>query len=392
MRFVSTLFLFLTSLTLVAGEMRGYVIGQGSFTKKPIFLKEYDRSEITNINRFNYIHRFPDDSSFEAGLEINQIFEKNDLAQISPYLHKTKYPFRIKQFNEYLINRNNMNSDRYFSQGHLDRLVYNHEANSFSVTVGRQQISFGSSKVVNPLDMFAPFNVVTINKEERNGVDALRLRIPYRQMGEWDFAVVAGEDFEGKKSAALAAFKFSINSTDLKLMAMHFKQAEIFGIDLLTTLFDANFWLEGTTTKPKGEESYQRVTAGGEYQWSEKLYTTLEYHYNGAGFDNLNFYYLKTDKFAFNDGGVYLLNKNYLNFIMGYQLAPLDTLMLSLLYCGDDQSVLLSPSFESSLSENLNLIVGAFIGIGDENSSLTDLNSELKGYGKTFFVKLRQFF
>ena len=52
----------------------------------------------------------------------------------------------------------------------LDRLFLNFSTARFDITVGRQVISFGTARAINPTDIFAPFSFDTLDKEERAGV------------------------------------------------------------------------------------------------------------------------------------------------------------------------------------------------------------------------------
>ena len=85
----------------------------------------------------------------------------------------------------------------------LDRFNVQWQFAQGDLTIGRQAISFGSARIINPTDIFLPFNVQTFNQEYRTGVDAIRYQAPLGELGEFDMGLVLGED--GKAENVLPA-------------------------------------------------------------------------------------------------------------------------------------------------------------------------------------------
>jgi len=61
----------------------------------------------------------------------------------------------------------------------IDRLYAQWFSKHFVATVGRQRIAWGVSDYFSPLDKFAPFAPAEIDKEEKVGVDAILVSIPW---------------------------------------------------------------------------------------------------------------------------------------------------------------------------------------------------------------------
>ena len=61
---------------------------------------------------------------------------------------------------------------------------------------------------------------------------------------------------------------------------------------------------------------------------SENLTIFLELYFNGAGVKNTFEYSLLSNKFAYSDGGVFLLGKYYTNLGFNYQVSPLINLTM----------------------------------------------------------------
>ena len=62
----------------------------------------------------------------------------------------------------------------------LDRLMVTIKTGPADIVVGRQPIAWGSARIVNPTDLLAPFAFNELDKEERTGVDALRVALEDR--------------------------------------------------------------------------------------------------------------------------------------------------------------------------------------------------------------------
>lgn len=93
--------------------------------------------------------------------------------------------------------------DRLVTQN-LDRLnVRGRFGNGTVVTLGRQAISHGSGRFFNPTDIFAPVSPHSTYSEYKNGVDALRLDVPFGEKARGEFWGVAHED-GARKSYYLA--------------------------------------------------------------------------------------------------------------------------------------------------------------------------------------------
>jgi len=94
----------------------------------------------------------------------------------------------------------------------IDRLIWNYSLSDIDFFAGRQAISLGSGRTVNPTDVFLPFPIGTFDSEFRTGIDAFRVKIPMGKMGEFDGGVVLGEEGKTDKSAYFANFALAIKN------------------------------------------------------------------------------------------------------------------------------------------------------------------------------------
>ncbi|MBU0479955.1 MAG: hypothetical protein KKG47_02515 [Proteobacteria bacterium] len=283
-------------------------------------------------------------------------------------------------------------SDSFVVSQNLDRAFISYRATTFDLLAGRQPVAFGSARAANPTDVLAPYPYNTIAKEERIGVDAIRLRAPLGELSELDLGAIFGDDFREDKSAAYLRLKGYSLGTDFSVMAMRFREHILYGLDLARAIGGAGTWLEAAqvfTSNP--DDDYLSLSAGAEYLLAEDLYASLEYHHNGAGTTNRREYLTNSLRTAYIDGGVYLLARDYLIPGLSYQATPLLSLSLSIIYNTNDRSTLLSPSLEYNVAVDLYLGLGGFAGTGGKSGQPGE-SSEFSNYPDLWYASLSYYF
>jgi len=276
----------------------------------------------------------------------------------------------------------------------LDRAVASFHWSRLDLLLGRQPVSFGSARAVNPTDAIAPFSQWTIATEERPGVDAIRVRAPAGSLGELDAGVVFGENFRAKKSAAFLRRRWYVEKADVVLTAMAFRENYLLGLDMARAVGGAGAWLEAAhvLVKNGGGDDYLRLSAGMDYSFTAKLYAFAEYHYSGPGSEHPEKYLDDLETFPFTGGGVYLLGRHYLAPGVSYQLSPLLVFAAEAMVNLSDGSALVSPSGRYSLADNASLGIGAVIAIGRSSGPDGIPESEFGLYPNLYHVSLSVYF
>lgn len=265
----------------------------------------------------------------------------------------------------------------------LDRLSFYWELSKIQIILGRQPISFGSAKTINPTDVFAPFEVAAIDTENRIGVDAIRGRIPISDFSEVDAGVVFGKDASDEKNAYFANLKWSKQDLELQIGWNHFLQNTLYSIDLQTVLLQQAVWLELANYFPRDENSFYIFSTGMDYRYNEDLYFFFEFHQNELGAKQTSQYSARSELPIFKDANILFLSYNYLNLGGVYQIHPLWTLSGSLFNNFQDGSKLLSSKIEWNVSEDWYIDFGTVLGISRSS------DSEFSKYKETFFGALR---
>ena len=280
----------------------------------------------------------------------------------------------------------------------LDRFNVQFQMESGDLTIGRQAITFGSARIINPTDVFVPFDVRTLNTEYRTGIDAVRFQKPIGQLGELDMGVVLGPDGKAENSSAFLQLLTNASGRDYQFTAMRFADQNLLGAGVQAALGELGFWLE--TAYVSGDEDYFRTSIGVDYAFNENVFGMVEYHYNGAGSNDADAYLANLDNVAYKAGGVFLLGENYLIPVISWQVSTLLGLSFQTLANMDDGSLFVSANADYSLSDNVYLGMGVQHFAGEDfkvtgPNPLADqlqLGSEYGGNPDSIYVSLRYYF
>jgi hypothetical protein len=253
----------------------------------------------------------------------------------------------------------------------LDRLMVTFKTDLADIIIGRQPIAWGSARMINPTDILAPFAFDELDKEERAGVDAVRVRVPLGSLDELDMGLVAGDRLGAGTSAVYLRGKVHVLKTDVAALAMDFRRHLLVGLDLSRSVGGAGAWLEAAYVVPDaflkataGEDDYFRASAGAAYSFGSKLSGFAEYHFSSAGAARPAEYLSLAGTTPFRDGAVYLLGRHYLSLGSTWQITPLLPFTGLVITNLGDLSVVLAPSLDYSLTQSIDLAAGAYVGIG----------------------------
>jgi hypothetical protein len=288
----------------------------------------------------------------------------------------------------------------------LDRCMAVFKLPAADIIVGRQPIAWGSGRVVNPTDVLAPFSFNELDKEERRGVDAIRVRVPLGEMDELDVGAVAGDKIEPANNAFFVRGKVHGFKTDIAGLALAFRGHLLLGLDLARPIGGAGSWLEAAVVLPgtfrrsgaAGEKSYFRASAGLDYTFSGGTYGFIEYHFSSAGGADPDAYPGRLGTTAYKDGATYLLGRHYLNLGATWQASPLLPVTGLVIVNLTDGSFVLAPSADCNLAENIYLALGAYLGVGRRPEAAAEalpaggFRSEFGSYPGMIYASFRVYF
>lgn len=272
----------------------------------------------------------------------------------------------------------------------LDRFNVQWSLAKVDVTLGRQPISFGAARVINPTDVFLPFDVRVFSQEYRVGVDAIRFQTPLGDLGEFDAGFIWGQD----ENAAFIQLTINAKGNDFSMVALEAGEQKLWGAGLRRAFGPVGFWFEGA--KSTGIQEYWRASSGFDIAFSQNILGQIEYHYNEAGSRNPRKYFAISSTPAYTTGGVFLFGTRYLIPGLRFTVSPILTIDAFAVMNLDDDSRFYTLTAELNISDNIYSDFGIYLNKGEELDlsvfRLPKVNSEFGTLPSLVFVSLRYYF
>jgi hypothetical protein len=308
----------------------------------------------------------------------------------------------------------------------VDRLSAKLAFSRFDITVGRQPINFAKSYFWSPLDVFLPFTPQTIDREYKAGVDALRVDIPVTDDSGINLIAAAGARLHidpqtanlGQGSVALETSALllrtytTLRNYDLALQAGSVYGGYHLGLGVAGDVMDlgvrgeASYLLARhdppvTLNDPTGSPidlhpfvNHLKLTFGIEHRFKNSLYYTLEYLYNGA---------VPGDGDALTPRLQIMLaettnsSRHLVGGVVTYDVVPTFVVKVaSILGIRPKVSALLGLSADYSVAENVDLSLGALIGVGPGTTesappAVSIPTSEFGGYPNLYYLLFKMY-
>ncbi len=268
----------------------------------------------------------------------------------------------------------------------------------FTLTLGRQQIRFGSGKLWNPLDILNPVSPIFLEgAEEQKGTDAARLDYYFNDTTELSL-VYSPKRFNDKiiilhqeDANQLGRLKTTWGENDFAILGGKVARRNVAGGDIAMTILDGI--LTGSILYSKPEESeeteaYLQGGAGYEYTFKNSLYFLFEYFYNEnalndndtlrstygqsffLGIDQDNYFELANQFITY--------NCHYLGLALGYDFHPLLRGDLSIIYDIEGRGIFFSPVLKYNIFQNMDLSLGIMSGYVNEDDERASDFVEIK--------------
>lgn len=363
-RFFLILILMIESAN--AWDFRGYLKNylQGFSNESNSFLNGKYWGDSLSA-RGSILNDFNENFSFEGSYQVIPYYGRVFLVAYDVRNINLK-SYRAVDLNLYLVEPDALKESSFSMVQNLDRLFFTYSNPSLKVTAGRQIVTFGSAKIVNPTDVVTPFGLNTIDTEERAGSDAARLKYFF---GDFylDGGVLFGKDFEKERNAAFAKSGWTIGGHNFYLMFMEFRDKNyLYGFDWQGGIGGSTVWLEGSYVE--GIKDYARLSTGLQVYFGSQWSMIGEYHFNGIGTYNESDYFKTAIQPSFIEANLFLVGRNYFSLMFSKELSALYNLSFGGTLNLNDQSVLVNLLLTWNLMENNYLELGLFPGVGSQGS------------------------
>ena len=260
--------------------------------------------------------------------------------------------------------------DDLFVQGRTDRFYLQGDIQNVTFRLGRQPISFGHGMMFNPMDLVQPFSVATIDSEYKPGLDALRLDGYLGMTTQLTGVVAYSGSWDVEGMTAVLNLNNTIAWTDISLFGGLVRSDRVIGVGLSSSIAAVGLHSDVTLTFPNEDDSnikedpFVRAVLGSFWQPFEKTTLSSEYYYQSLGASKPNQYldFAQSDRYA--RGETWLLGQQYLAISVAQQFHPLMSGNIGMIGNLLDRSFLLSPSFVYSVSDEVSMVMGGYMGIG----------------------------
>jgi hypothetical protein len=183
---------------------------------------------------------------------------------------------------------------RHRSLHRLDRLAMQYQKGDWSVTLGRQAVSWGSGMVFQPLDLFSPFAPTTVDRDYKAGDDLLLVERLFKDGSDLQLLLVGRRDDDGDLTgqAGSAALKWHtlVGAGEIELVAAKHYADQVYGVSGRFPLGGAlvRSDIVATHLRDGGWEVSGIVNIDYSLTLLERTaYVFAEYFHNGFGVDEL---------------------------------------------------------------------------------------------------------
>lgn len=277
-------------------------------------------------------------------------------------------------------------ADRFYAGDAYARLSFRRAA----LTVGLQQLSFGTGYFANPTDIFNTKDAFDPTYEQP-GHNALRLDVQPSSRVSLVGLLAPGADWQA--TTKLVRAKVGLGHFDLSLQGAEFEHTttdftafdtlsmwfarttdrrRMAGADLVGQVWEIGVWAEGAYFISAVDDDWYEFVAGIDHTLDCGLYLAAEFHRNTQARADWQEYDLN-DWLRSVFGETRTLARDQVYGLARYQLTDLVGLGLIGVASTSDGSVALVPTLDWNLFENVDLTLMANVLLGDEG----------KAYGST---------
>ncbi|MFW5968666.1 MAG: hypothetical protein ACOCV2_14170 [Persicimonas sp.] len=281
----------------------------------------------------------------------------------------------------------------------IDRAAFDFFTESADITVGRQAITWGRATLFPVADLWTKFSPFELDQTQKRGTDAARALFYPSYETEIDVVVADRGSLEDLSAGVRAARTFGWGDAFVAGGKMWDQGMAMAGVSVTGNSIKGRLEVTEPFDLDESEFDLPRATVGGDYL-KGKLQLSLEYHFNGAGAVEPDAYLDQLQSEVFERGETYFLGRHYMGGLVNYSGFERTDLSLSTIANVGDPSAMIAPNLRYVLSDEADISIGGFHGVGDgidyfTDSSLVDaieINSEYGTYGSMVFTQLRIFY
>ena len=140
----------------ISGYLKSFAVAQDE-VDNPVF--QFDEIYQSQNSARIMLDGFSGRITWQLHYELSPVFVSKSLVAEIPTFNVVGDNYRLTDPKTNLLGDDNKNQ----LYQNLDRLNFQIQMDAGDLTIGRQAISFGSARIINPTDIFLPFDVRTFN-------------------------------------------------------------------------------------------------------------------------------------------------------------------------------------------------------------------------------------
>jgi hypothetical protein len=282
--------------------------------------------------------------------------------------------------------------DAYVVYHRLDRLNLNYTTSWGTVRLGRQALTWGNGLIFNPVDLFNPFSPIAVQKDYKTGDDMLHLQMPVGQ-GEIQMLYQPRRDPDTGKvrddqSSYAAKWHLSLNALEIDLMGARHYSDILLAAGAVGYLGEAAWRVDALYSRlddHRDQRDFWQIVANLDYAWmwfGKNIYGLIEFYYSGLGRGHGDYAQALTDvqlSQRLDRGELFTLGRVYLAGQVRAELHPLLQTSLITIVNLADPSAILQPQMEWDLATDWQLIAGANLCQGSNDTEFGGFYADVDG-------------
>ncbi len=250
----------------------------------------------------------------------------------------------------------------YDNKNFLDNAWIKLSLKKADITIGKQQLSFGTGYTWNPTDIYNIKNIIDPTYEQP-GCNAVRFDIPIGLSNNLTFVYSPEENW--RHSTKLINFKTNISRFDISFSAaerdwlltdyinftQHYINRKVIGGDFSGEVLGLGVWGEFAFNFMLRRNDYYEIVFGADYTFGSGVYLMGEYFRNSLGITDYEDYDIN-DWIRQLSGEIKSISRDQFITYISYPATDLITLGNSIIYSLSDNSLALVPIITYSAFEN----------------------------------------
>jgi len=281
----------------------------------------------------------------------------------------------------------------------IDRLIISYTKEKYVLRAGRQAVSWGNGFLFNPLDLLNPYSQTAIDREYKAGDDMLYGQYLADNGDDIQLVFVPRRnkitgDLSDKESSLLFKYKSINYPVNIDVLAARHYNDNIIAMGLLKDIKDSIVRFDMSVTHLQDDSIALMVVSNIDYSWTmfgKNTYGYLEYMYNSMGINDYQEIFNSNVLSRIERGEMFTIGRHYFSVGLTLETTPLTSLNTNLVLNLTDQSVLVPISFSYNWKQNINLLFGATLSLGGNNTEYGGYDSA-RPIGQSMFGQLAYYF